>query len=523
MIHASMKKILTCLPLYISLLLFSCSDTATEIFLHHLDLIKEKGNENPMEALTELLNIASDAEATGSEYAMNKYRLLKIRLSDKADIIPVSSDTIDMLVEYFDKNGTESERAEAYYYQGSVYRDLKDYPRSISSFLKTKDFVPVTRDDSIRLKNTYSQLTSLNIRQLAYEEASKMAKAGCALAEMTNTQNPIHFADVASAARCTNNYEEANAYFRKAFECLQKDTCRTYPELLCEMLSYYSRMEMRDDAIACLAEIKKTPGIQNAFNYTVAMASYYSNLVSIDSAAVYHQQILAGPYNVAQKEASACWLMKYMGLKGQYKDAYRYALAYEALSDSAYALKRLEQTTRACDEHLYAVSLSKELAAQIKVGKYKRNMYLAMITLLVLALLACIMYSRKKRRFVKQLKESQQQLKGMVRLTLSSKASQNSGEVLNKFNDAIYGKAHLSDDDWKELYSVVESMYPGFSESVSSIPHVSEEHVRTAFLLKIGMKNSQIAGITGSSRQTVWSRSEKVRASLGDKLNEVAQ
>lgn len=64
-----------------------------------MEQIKTFGNENPREALAMLHSLDVDGE---SEYVRNKYSLLRIRLSDKSNIIPDSDEEIKRLVGYFE-------------------------------------------------------------------------------------------------------------------------------------------------------------------------------------------------------------------------------------------------------------------------------------------------------------------------------------------------------------------------------------------------------------------------------------
>ena len=76
------------------------------------------------------------------------------------------------------------------------------------------------------------------------------------------------------------------------------------------------------------------------------------------------------------------------------------------------------------------------------------------------------------------------------------------------------GREKLEDSDWKILYANVETIYPGFRASVTSMPRTSEIVIKTAYLLKMGFSNPQIENITQSSRTTVWERVKKINEHL---------
>lgn len=62
--------------------------------------------------------------------------MARLRVQDKAYIAATSDIVAKQLVTYFEKNGTALEKQEAYFYAGSVYRDLQDTPRALKYFSK---------------------------------------------------------------------------------------------------------------------------------------------------------------------------------------------------------------------------------------------------------------------------------------------------------------------------------------------------------------------------------------------------
>ena len=83
-----------CIP--ITLLLISCSNY-NDSSLDRMERIKEIGNENPKMALVMLDSLEADIR-NESDYAKNKYDLLRIRLNDKAENMPSSDIMIKRLM-----------------------------------------------------------------------------------------------------------------------------------------------------------------------------------------------------------------------------------------------------------------------------------------------------------------------------------------------------------------------------------------------------------------------------------------
>ncbi len=102
---------------------------------------------------------------------------------------------------------------------------------------------------------------------------------------------------------------------------------------------------------------------------------------------------------------------------------------------------------------------------------------------------------------------------------LTEKIKKTSEQTLEKFTDAAMGKRKLTDNEWKELFSVIEINYPNFRKLIlSKIKNPGIDKLRIAYLLKAGMTNSQIVSVTGYASTTVWRKTKYLTEVLGDDL-----
>ena len=122
--------------LFSSLFFASCSKQENEELLKQLDDIKAMGDTLPQVAIQKLDSIKPQFD-NETEYMRNKMALLEIRLQDKAYITHTTDKAIKNICSFFEENGTDIEKQEAYYYMGSVYRDLNDYPNAVTFFLRS--------------------------------------------------------------------------------------------------------------------------------------------------------------------------------------------------------------------------------------------------------------------------------------------------------------------------------------------------------------------------------------------------
>lgn len=90
------------------LLMAACSGNSV---IRRMEQIKTVGNHDPEKALVMLDSLQNAVKSEG-EHVGNKYELLRIRLSDKANVMPSSDATIRKLVPYFERVGSHQEKQE---------------------------------------------------------------------------------------------------------------------------------------------------------------------------------------------------------------------------------------------------------------------------------------------------------------------------------------------------------------------------------------------------------------------------
>lgn len=159
---------------FVIVILFLSCDNSTRVN-KQMEIIKAIGDKNPALAQKMLDSLKLDVR-NADEYTMMKYDLLTLRINDKSYIVPTSDYMSKQVVNYFSKHGDNLEKQEAYYYNGSVYRDLQDAPRAIDNFLKSVDFATKDYCDSIMLKNSYSNLVYLFFNVQDYRNSLVYAK-----------------------------------------------------------------------------------------------------------------------------------------------------------------------------------------------------------------------------------------------------------------------------------------------------------------------------------------------------------
>ncbi|NDW13664.1 hypothetical protein D0T50_12295 [Bacteroides sp. 214] len=125
-----MKHILYTILLYIFIFFLSaCADHKVNTQLREAELLIEN---QPDSALTLLLSINDAKQLEGKDRA--DYALLLTKANDKNYILHNSDSLIKIAVDYYAASRNKERKAEAYFYLGSVYRDMDLRPEAIKAF-----------------------------------------------------------------------------------------------------------------------------------------------------------------------------------------------------------------------------------------------------------------------------------------------------------------------------------------------------------------------------------------------------
>ena len=163
--------------------LFIMSCSGNNELRSKIEELKRIGDAHPDSALV-LLHYLDEQTDITDKHTQNTYKMLSIRLRDKAYIKATSDKEVKEVLEYFENNGNWNEKQEANYYAGSVYRDLDDVPRALTLFLRSIECAEQgSQIDSVLLRNTYSQLYALYFGVQDYSNALIMARKESVVAE----------------------------------------------------------------------------------------------------------------------------------------------------------------------------------------------------------------------------------------------------------------------------------------------------------------------------------------------------
>ena len=496
-----------------------------------MDQIKTVGDENPALAMKMLDSIYVDAR-NASEYAMMKYDLLKIRLEDKSYIPHTSNRVIENLVKYFEDNGTIKDKQEAYYYAGSVYRDLDDTPRGIENFYKSIEAVRDKREcDSIILRNAYSNLYYLFVNVQDYNNALKMAQMEYSISKAINNTTINTMNQITNAYIDLNMNKEGLRYLNETFNLLKDKKYAKEDNFIFLVLYNYSHLKLKDKANECYNLIKKRKlKRMDAFVRNI-LGNYYMLIGQQDSAIACYESIINEKKNEYAMYDTSKKLFHIYSENGNKDKAIKYGAEFVRMSEKLDLAKNSELAATVNNKYKYHLDQSRMQKMESERTMYLRIALIVGISAVLLTLAFVIFYMRKKnitlRRQLaltdslntvkaqmsdikkntllkeqqlasaqseiaakeqkmkeiseelqhneqllettqKRLNDKMKQSEQLMQMLHKAELEDSASDVVEAVRKSAEGKKKLSATEWQQLYSAVNSLYPDFKDSLVS-------------------------------------------------------
>ena len=558
-----MKALSPLLIIVLSLLTFSCQNGkhSEPSLLDRIAQLKALGDSAPQEALKQLGTLEPLAQK-GDAYERQKFLLLQARLRDKAYMMPYSADTMLAVVCYFEQEGTKRDKAEAYYYLASNFRDLEDYPQAIRNFLKAMDVAENDKECDVTLLNyTYSQLSYLYRVELNPAAATAIAKKSLALVTSQGSADPIDYMDVATSCFHEGDTLEGMEYAEKAMEKIAHDRSATrYADVVTELLRFYSVQRDRERAKRCLEMLHGVPAEKRPSNYFSGMANYYELFGPQDSAVALYEYLCEHDKTPSMRSYSARHLMEHYREVGNYERSSFYALAYQKAQNEIWERRKMENSAKANGEWVY-----KKNDAEIQATKNRLRTIVYGIAGGTAAIVLTVggIYFSYRRRKEKELQSKEEEIEALRQILarhtegmteMQQPATRGNGKtpgpriqerehahkvqilldrmleerhseadrvVVEKFRKAAQHKRYqVAEADWLPFMACIDRMYPEFRNDIKqALPHAKPGMLRVCYLLKAGFTNPEIVHITEESRQTISNRSKKIREKMGEHLH----
>lgn len=379
------------------LLVFVLSCNNNRSMTHKIEEIKEVGDSNPTLALT-MLDSLDVIIPNQSAAVINQFNLVRLRLQDKAGIVQKSDATVRQLLAFYEKNGSDAEKQEVYYYAGSVYRDVQDTPRALMYFLKSAELAEKNSGlDSIMLRNAYSNLFYLFYGVQDYTNAHMYAKKEYEISRKINKTELTCLMHLGLSYTVLDSLKQAKDIYVYTLDSitaspdLLKDS-----EILSALLSEFSYIKDTTNASLCFNLLDKNKVSNENDNKCFAYGEYYNLIGKKDSSIYYYTCILHNNKDYFRMyDASKALFFLYNG-RHQTTKANALANEYIQISDSLDIGKRQELAATVNNEFKYYKEKGKEekiIKERDEIQSKLRNSTIGMVVIILLAVFL-IIYKR---------------------------------------------------------------------------------------------------------------------------------
>mgnify|MGYP003304177794 CR=1 FL=1 len=402
------------LILMLSLLLLSCKRENP----HHaaqLDKAEQCIEQYPDSALLILNTLNLNILTTHKEKA--RYALLKSMALDK-NYIDVTQDTLTTIaLSYYKNHGTPDERLKAYYYNGRVCGNRKDYENEMDNYLKAEKFAGKCKD-YISVGRLYNAKTLVYSSIFNSEMAIRPAKLSMYyyLKGKDTVKYITALNNLSSMYLQTNKYDSLKIYFTKAEEVKCYMTPRQLSDYHCNIVNYNiatsdPNLESRvEEYIAILKEKENLIKWHIVADAYLKLGKKEKAVAAIEKYKLVNYGRLAnGVYNYIASEV-------YKSI-GDYKKAHEYLEVYQ-LSSSKKDLKILRSDTKFLEERYKAET-------QAIVHKYYIVILSMSIVIFILLLILSVRFYRglirKRVERINEIEEQKAQLANQYEIALAEK------------------------------------------------------------------------------------------------------
>ena len=510
-----------------------------------------------------LLSNYGDSVGALPEEAQMYYYLLTIQAKDKLYITHTDDSLINRIVQFYEEENRPERLMLAYYYQGSVYRDMNDAPRALQAFQQVAD-MNRNRPPSDLMARTYNQMGTLFAYQGLYDESLEANRQAARQFLLQGKKNRTSYAyrDMARMFDMKEQKDSALFYYHKAHSMAVEavDSHRMYG-ILGEMASFYeTKLNKADTAKTMLLQVLQNRKIRNN-NVYQSLGRIYEKKKQLDSAYYYWEKSLNVP-NLFHQYYAHAGLFSLEIEKHNYPQAVKHIETALKLNDSIKKITQTEAIAKINSLYNYQ-HINKELAKeqQANIKRKFTNYILGSVVFVLFILMGWLIVYIKQRKALTSQREKQlhllkeelymrstealennqrkiQSLEEKLNLLKSEKENlatellqqKNLLEVSNQkimtvqterglkeniFKESeiyqLFHKAYhvqpnikITEKEWQELQTAIDDTYPNFSKTLYSLcPQLSLMDLRICYAIKISLSVTDIANLVSRSKSAI--------------------
>lgn len=519
--------------------------------------------------LEEFLPQLKEVSPTNSTY----YQLLTIRANFKAGYGYQDDSTALTVLSFYQKHPKLPQLAEAYYHAGKVYYNLGDTPRSMDCFSKSYRLA-IEQSNNRLLADLHTHLGLIFHSQNLFVDALDLYKDAYHYSTLANDSLMMAYSarDLGKGYAATNSPDSALLYYNLSLEYAEKLSDSYLSHIAGrEAAEVYRRTG--NYAKACQLLKKSTPySLSDITDYYISLAQYYYALQRNDSAQ--HFYLLVSHFGTySQKQEAYGRLLNIAKQQNNQEKIFRYLEQYQLYSDSVRQKSENESQQRVNAFYHYQEREKETLRLQQKEQQKITFISISLTIAIIIALFLLYIFRKKQNEVARihatlericskeylrceqhitenerkliqirrQMEESDIQLAQMLthqqeqqtkienlkvllaneRRTIQRLTQERLGtrqiykDIYHIAGVAGYkyasNKTSLSDDDWEELYLMLNEVCDNFVDRLYCYcGKLGEQELRICCLYRIGLSQKLVCIVTNRSKQAVSSTNAKL-------------
>ena len=509
-----------------------------------------------------LLSAYGDSINTLPDEARMYYHLLTIQAKDKLYITHTDDSLINRIVQFYEEENRPERLMLAYYYQGSVYRDMNDAPRALQSFQQVAD-MNRNRPPSDLMARTYNQMGTLFAYQGLYDESLEANRQAARQFLLQGKKNRTSYAyrDMARMFDMKEQKDSALIYYKKACStALEANDSNRYYSILGELGGLYYFSHKIDTAkTLLLTSMHKYP--RNLSNVHSMLGAIYQSENKPDSASYYYKLIL--DKEDLHKKNHAYWHLFQLEMKRKnYEKAMSYYYPAQVLEDSVKHITAIQATARINALYNYQHTEKENATLQLKQEKQTKIILFLVLGLLLLiatTILIVLLIKEKHQTIlfkekilqkqaiqkyeqsIEKVKENEEKIRKLnicLKQTQKDKKQlenellkaqkellekQNAHIVAGKkeqdiriqvlkesdiyvlFQEAAFNpKIKIGTKEWTQLETAINEAYPNLLSKLRELyPNITLHELHLCYMLKISIPLTGIANLFNYSKSAV--------------------
>lgn len=382
---------------------FSCDNNSSKVS-NKIDYIKSIGDTNPSLAMSMLdsldINIRNQPERV-----IKKFDLLRLRVQDKAYITATSDIAAKQLVTYFEKNGTALEKQEAYFYAGSVYRDLQDTPRALKYFFKALEIAENSKQfDTVMQRNTFSNLHYLYFNVQDYPKAYEYAMKEYKLSQSINKMELTCLMHLGMSLTVLDSIKQAKEIYKIALDTISSNPqLKEDHEVLCSLLFNFSYLKDSAQASRCykLLQDLNLDDSNDAKNY--AYGEFFLLVGKKEAAISAFNRILHNKTDLLRMYDASKALFHIYNEEKQVVEANKMANLFVSLCDSIDLGKRQELAATVKNEYQYHKDQQREQKIINEKERLQSWLIISVVAIVIILLIAIAFIFYKRYTYLNRL------------------------------------------------------------------------------------------------------------------------